>query len=67
MFTLNDLLDQVECLGEVRVLMIEKGTGEIKEVFHGNDLREIPYKIGCKKLIYIYSKGSCTFYEIMNC
>ena len=30
MFTLNDLLDQVECLGEVRVLMIEKGSGGSK-------------------------------------
>ena len=60
MFTLNDLLDQVECQGEVRVLLIEEGNEDI----HGNDLRQIPYEIAFKELAYIYSKDNCTFYEV---
>mgnify|MGYP004594131279 FL=1 len=64
MFTLNDLLDQVECQGEVKVLLIEECNEDIREVFHGNDLRQVPYKIACKELVYIYSKDNCTFYEV---
>ena len=64
MFTLNDLLDQVECQGEVRVILIEEGNEDIREVFHGNDLRKVPYKIARKELAYIYSKDNCTFYEV---
>ena len=64
MFTLNDLLDQVECQGEVRVLLIEEGNEDIREVFHGNDLRKVPYKIARKELAYIYSKDNCTFHEV---
>lgn len=69
MFTLNDLLDYgVECQGNVKVLMIMGGDGEVKEVFNGNDLRQIPYGIGCKELAYIYSEcdgsESCTCYEV---
>lgn len=33
MFTLNDLLDQVDCQGEVKVLVIEEETGSAREVF----------------------------------
>ena len=69
MFTLNDLLDYgVECQGNVKVLMIMEGDGEVKEVFSGNDLRQIPYGIGCKELAYIYSKCDeddvYTYYEV---
>lgn len=53
-----------ECQGEVRVLLIEEGNEDIREVFHGNDLRKVPYKIACKELAYIYSKDNCTFYEV---
>lgn len=69
MFTLNDLLDSgVECQGNVKVLMILEGNGDVKEVFSGDDLRQIPYNIGCKELAYIYSKcdgnDAYTYYEV---
>lgn len=54
MFTLNDLLDQVECQGDV-VVRMSKGDGDIVEVFRGSDLRQIPCYIGCKELAYIYT------------
>ena len=45
-----------------------EGDGEVKEVFSGNDLRKIPYTIGCKDLAYIYSEcdgsESYTCYEV---
>lgn len=54
MFTLNDLLDQVECQGKVVVCM-NKENGNIVEVFRGSDLRQVPYYIGCKELAYIHT------------
>lgn len=71
MFTLNDLLDQVDCQGEVKVLVIDESTGETTEVFHGNDLKQVPYEIGCRELAYIYSgigdnEDFCTYYEVIE-
>lgn len=54
MFTLNDLLDQVECQGDVVVRMNRKN-GDNIEAYHGNNLRQVPCTIGCKELTYIYS------------
>lgn len=64
MFTLNDLLDQVNCQGKSRVMMIEEGTGEFKKVFKGDNLYNLPYWIGSKELEYIYSDGDTTVYEV---
>ena len=69
MFTLNDLLDQVDCQGEVKVLAIGEETGSVGEIFHGSDLSQVPYSIGCKELVYIYSgigddSDFCTYYEV---
>lgn len=64
MFTLNDLLDQVNCQGKSRVMMIEDGSGDIKEVFKGEELGNLPYWIGSKELAYIYSDGDTTVYEV---
>lgn len=69
MFTLNDLLDQVECQGDF-VIRMNRKNGDIIAVYYGNDLRRIPYTIGCKELVYIYSDYSMlhgrvyTVYEV---
>lgn len=63
MFTLNDLLDQVDCQGEVKVNLIDE-CGDTKEVFTGFDLRQVPYIYGAKGLAYIYSEDDVTVYEV---
>lgn len=60
MFTLNDLLDQVECQGEV-VVRINKENGDTAEMFRGNDLKQVPYPIGCKELAYIYTDYDASY------
>ena len=65
MFTLNDLLDQVECQGKSKVLMIRDGTGTVEEVFSGTYLTQVPYCIASKELAYIYNGGDgYTYYEV---
>lgn len=51
--------------------MIDEGTGETTEVFHGNDLKQVPYEIRCRELAYIYSgigdnEDFCTYYEVIE-
>lgn len=62
MFTINDLLDQVNCQGKVRVIMNDEYDSIL--VFEGNNLNSIPYKYGAKELEYIYSEDDVTIYEV---
>lgn len=62
MFTINDLLDQVDCQGSCRVSLIEEN-GDLKDVYAG-ELGGIPYKYGSKELCYIWSDSGTTVYEI---
>lgn len=65
MFTLNDLLDQVECQGKSKVLVIKEGDGEVEEVFSGDYLTDVPYKYGSMELAYIYNnENGYTCYEV---
>lgn len=62
MFTLNDLLDQVECQGH-SVVRLNRDDGSYKNVYEG-DLRSVPYKYGCKELVYIYTEDDNVYYEV---
>lgn len=65
MFSLNDLLDQVECQGTSRVFVIDEDEEFVlHQVFKGDDLRQVPYEIGCKELCYIYAAGDEIYYEV---
>ena len=66
---LDNLLDQVQCQGDVKVIVIDKWSEEVIANFYGEDIRQIPYSIGSKQLRNIYSGigdhgKPCTYYEL---
>lgn len=64
MFTLNDLYNQVDCQGKVKVMLIEEGTGDLREVYRGDGLSKCPLEYGEKELAYIWSDNGTTIYEV---
>lgn len=65
MFTLNDLYNQVDCQGKVRVMMIEERSGDLKLVYKDdNGLGKCPFEFGEKELVYIWSDRDTTVFEV---
>ena len=63
MFTLNDLLNQVECQGKVRIMVIEDN-GDLRQVYKGDNINNCLIEYKEKELAYIWSDRDVTVYEV---